>query len=73
MTDRLLTPQEAAAYCRVSISLLANKRWKGGGPDYIKIGAKVTYRESDLKRWLASHTVVRHSCATVEPIARPAR
>ena len=59
MTDRLLTPKEAAAYCRVSVSWLANLRMNGGGPSFIKIGKKVSYRQSNLDDWLTSHTVIR--------------
>ena len=58
MTDQLLTPKEAAAYCRVSLSLLANKRIYGGGPNFIKIGMKVSYRTCDLDSWLMAHHVV---------------
>ena len=60
MTDKLLTPKEAAAYCRVSVSWLANMRMNGGGPDFIKIGMKISYGQSDLDAWLAAHKVVRH-------------
>jgi len=59
MTDQLLTPKEAAAYCRVSVSWLANMRMNGGGPDFIKIGMKVSYRQSDIDSWLMQHRVVR--------------
>jgi len=61
MTDQLLTPREAAAYCRLSISHLANKRVQGGGPDFIKIGMKVLYRQADLDDWLFSHRVNRNN------------
>ena len=64
MTDQLLTPQEAAAYCRVSLSFLSHKRIEGGGPDFIKIGMKVSYRKSDLDDWLTSHTIVRQPSCT---------
>lgn len=55
MTDQLLTPKEAAEYCRVSVSLLANKRMYGGGPYFIKIGSKVSYKRSDLDDWLLAN------------------
>ena len=61
MTDQLLTPKEAAAYCRVSLSWLANKRIYGGGPTFIKIGMKVSYRMSDLDDWLSEHRIVRQA------------
>lgn len=61
MTDQVLTPKEAAQYCRVSLSWLANKRMNGGGPDFVKNGQIVLYRLSALESWLAAHTVSRHS------------
>lgn len=61
MTDQILTPREAAAYCRVSVSLLANKRMHGGGPDFIRIGRVVTYKRSALDAWLDARTVRRQS------------
>ena len=59
MADELLTPKEAAQYCRVSVSWLANKRAYGGGPSYIKIGMKVSYLRRDLDDWLVRHRVSR--------------
>ena len=39
-------------------------RSQGEGPPYIKIGARVGYRGSDLNRWLESRTI--------QPTQRPA-
>lgn len=63
MTDQLFTPKEAAAHLRVSVSWLANKRIHGGGPDFVKIGMKIIYRQSALDSWLTSHTVKRQQFA----------
>ena len=38
-------------------STLAHWRSEGRGPRFIKLGAKVAYRGSDLNEWLASRTV----------------
>ena len=55
MNDELLNTKQAAFYCGVSLSNLANKRIYGGGPYFIKIGAKVSYRKSDLDAWLLAN------------------
>lgn len=52
----LLTPSEVARDYRVSENTLANWRWAGKGPRFIKAGAKVLYRRSDLEAWLESST-----------------
>ena len=38
-------------------STLAHWRSEGRGPAYIKLGARVAYRGSDLNQWLADRTV----------------
>ena len=38
-------------------STLAHWRSEGRGPRFVKLGAKVAYRGSDLNEWLASRTV----------------
>lgn len=47
-----LTSFEAAHYLRLSPSTLAAYRVKGSGPQYIKLGAKVVYRRTDLEAWV---------------------
>jgi len=53
-TDRLLTPNEAAEFLRVSISWLAKARMRGDGPPYVKIGRAIRYPESALHQWMKS-------------------
>lgn len=49
----LLTPREAAEYVRQSTNLLAQLRFKGQGPKYLKPTPRtVLYRRSDLDAWL---------------------
>ena len=55
MNEELLNTKQAAFYCGVSQSFLANKRVYGGGPYFLKIGNKVSYRKSDLDAWLLRH------------------
>ena len=54
LPERLLTPKEAAAFLRLSVSWLAKVRMRGDGPVYVKPGRAVRYRESDLLSWLRS-------------------
>ncbi|HEY5081632.1 MAG TPA: helix-turn-helix domain-containing protein [Bauldia sp.] len=45
----------AAQYLGVSASYLNRLRTTGGGPTFIKIGSRVTYRPADLDGWQAQH------------------
>ena len=45
----LLDEKEAAASLSVAVQTLRNWRWKGEGPRYVKVGARlVRYRRGDL-------------------------
>lgn len=48
----LLTPAEVATYLQVSEKTLANWRYLGRGPRFVKVGRDIRYRESDLEHWL---------------------
>lgn len=51
--DPLLRPREAAEYLRVSADHLAQLRYRGQGPAYLKPSPKVVlYRRSALDTWL---------------------
>lgn len=56
MSDRrpLATSAEVAAYLRRTVGTLANWRYQGVGPTWIKTGGAVRYRWSDIERWLES-------------------
>ena len=50
----LLTPDEAGAQLGLSTGALAQLRYMGSGPCFIKLTAKaVRYRQSDLDAWIA--------------------
>lgn len=49
---RTVNPEEAAERLGLEASTLANMRWRGGGPPYLKVGGRVRYRLSDLADWL---------------------
>lgn len=47
-----VTTEEAARRLGVKASTLANWRWRGGGPAYVKVGGRVRYRLRDLACYL---------------------
>lgn len=47
-----VSPREAADRLGIERSTLANWRWNGKGPPYLKIGGRVRYRLSDLATYL---------------------
>ena len=51
--NRLLTVPEAANSLSVSASYLNKLRVTGGGPPFVKIGARVAYDPADLADWLS--------------------
>ena len=57
---RLLTEQEAADFLAVAVRTLQDKRVRGGGCPYVKIGRLVRYRMEDLTAFIEagrrSHT-----------------
>jgi hypothetical protein len=55
----LATPAEVAGYVRTTTAALAQDRYKGNGPKYIKRGSRVLYRWSDMLEWLDPNTFHR--------------
>lgn len=54
--DPLDTPGEVAEYVKVDEQTLANWRWLGTGPRFIKVnGGRIRYRRSDVETWLDQH------------------
>lgn len=50
----LLTPKEAAALLKVSLSWLAKARMRGDGPPYFPVGRSIRYSEVALLQWMKS-------------------
>ncbi|WP_336643501.1 helix-turn-helix transcriptional regulator [Microbacterium sp. MMO-113] len=46
--DELLTPEQLAEFLQVSTASLANDRYLGKGPRFIKLGGRVRYRKADV-------------------------
>ncbi|MFF3617730.1 helix-turn-helix domain-containing protein [Streptomyces sp. NPDC002467] len=61
MTDDLLKPTQVHAEYGFSPQTLANWRWTGTGPAYIKTspgkGGRIRYKRSAIERWLDERTV----------------
>ncbi len=53
--DELLTPNEAAAFLKLSKSWLAKARLKGNGPAYHKLGGSVRYSVAVLQQWVKAN------------------
>jgi predicted DNA-binding transcriptional regulator AlpA len=54
--DRLLRTKEAARLIGLSASFLNQRRVKGGGPPYAKVGRVVLYDPSELLAWAKNQT-----------------
>lgn len=52
--EKLLMPRAAAEHLGLCIHSLALMRSKGTGPNFVKIGRRVAYRESALADWIKS-------------------
>lgn len=59
--DGLLTPRQVQAEYGFSPQTMANYRWMGMGPDYIKTtpgkAGRIRYRRSAIEKWLDGQTV----------------
>jgi hypothetical protein len=62
-----LNVSQAATYTSLSKSSLDKLRIYGGGPLYIKVGARVVYDSVDLDTWLIGRKVANTSQAPAVP------
>ncbi|MCV7251628.1 helix-turn-helix domain-containing protein [Mycobacterium hackensackense] len=51
----LATPEDVAECLRTTKSSLAQMRYRGTGPAFIRVGRRVLYRWSDVDEFLAEH------------------
>ena len=59
MCLELATTSQVAEELHTTVAALAQMRYMGTGPKFIKCGRKVLYRWSDVQDWLDSNTQVR--------------
>ena len=52
-----LTPEEVVLIYGLKPKTLANKRLKAQGPEYIKDGDRILYRQQAIKKYLEAKTV----------------
>lgn len=61
MHDELLTPKQVEREYGFRVQTLAQWRWMGLGPNYIKLspgrGGRIKYKRSSIEKWLDSVTV----------------
>lgn len=58
MTEELLPPVALAEYLGTTTGALAQMRYRGIGPRFIKLGAKaVRYSMTDVNAWLSANTM----------------
>ncbi|QDQ98113.1 helix-turn-helix transcriptional regulator [Tomitella fengzijianii] len=55
----LATPEEVADFRRVTVSTLAQERYRGNGPKFMKLGRRVFYDWQDVYDWLDSNLMTR--------------
>lgn len=56
MTDQLLTPIEVGEVLAMTSGALAQLRYLGTGPRYVKLsGRSVRYREQDITDWIEAN------------------
>lgn len=50
--ERLVAPEDLAKLLSVTTGQLAQMRYLGNGPEYVKVGTRVRYALSDVRTWL---------------------
>ncbi|MHA7287123.1 helix-turn-helix transcriptional regulator [Arthrobacter sp. MDT3-44] len=57
MDEELMKPDELARFLGTSTANLAQHRYRGTGPRFVKMGGRaVRYRKSDVTQWLDANT-----------------
>ncbi|WP_068165987.1 helix-turn-helix transcriptional regulator [Rhodococcus phenolicus] len=57
--SRLATAEEVAAYLRTTPAKLANDRYRGIGPKFVKHGRRVLYRWEDVEAFVRANLMTR--------------
>lgn len=52
----MLRPHEVADWLGTTTDRLAQARYKGNGPKFIKLGRSVYYTEAHLREWVEANT-----------------
>lgn len=54
LSERLLAPDDVAAFLGVPVTTLYQWRYKGTGPRGLRVGRHLRYRQSDVDAWLST-------------------
>lgn len=68
-----LTPEEVEALYGLKATTLANKRSKAQGPEYIKDGDKIFYRQQTVRMYLDDRTIRTRNSPSLEANIKPNR
>lgn len=68
--ETFLTQDDVAAMWNISTNTLRKWRWEGKGPKFVKLGARVVYRESDVLEYASSNIKSSTSKSEVVPCFR---
>ena len=63
MTSEIMDARELGRRLAKSPAVLANMRYMGTGPKFVKVGRSVRYRSSDVEEWLDQQTRQQSSAA----------
>jgi hypothetical protein len=55
--DALFRPRDVAQFRCTTENALAQERWRGTGPPFVRDGRRVLYKASDLADYIAARTV----------------
>lgn len=60
MIIAMATPQEVAEALHTTTASLAQMRYRGDGPKFVRVGRRrVLYRWADVEQWIAASTHTR--------------
>jgi hypothetical protein len=65
--DVLYPPKDVAEFRHKTVGALAQERFSGTGPRYVRDGARVLYRAADLADYIAANTVTPAKPAAAQP------
>lgn len=68
-----LTAEEVELIYGLNPATLANKRSKAQGPEYIKDGDKILYKQQAVRTYLETKTIRTRSSLSVEAYSKPNR
>jgi predicted DNA-binding transcriptional regulator AlpA len=57
LDDKILTTQQAAKLANQQPMTMSKWRSRGKGPPYLRLGGKIRYRLSDIRKWIESSVI----------------